>query len=266
MLASFVMPVKDGEKFIEKTVQSILNQSHKDIEIIAVNDHSADDTLGILNKIATKNTNIRVVSLTDKTGIGAGRNLGTKNAKGDVIFPIDADDPSSPNRVELSLKELENKNADIFYGNVERFFVDTGKRELRHFQPYDEKMLRNINFIAHGASAYKKEVFEQVGPYDENLKIGEDYDFFLKAQEKGFKFCFKNTAVSQYTMHPGQITTAGPEKIAERQKWNRLIREKHGIHGIDLEYVKKHATPEIIDFYINKNFDIWFSKESIPTK
>ena len=70
MLASFVMPVKNGEKFLEKTVKSMLDQSHKDIEIIAVNDHSTDDTLEMLNKIAMNNSNIRILNLTDKTGIG----------------------------------------------------------------------------------------------------------------------------------------------------------------------------------------------------
>ena len=264
--ASFVMPVKNGDKLIENTINSLLGQTYNNIEIVVVNDHSDDNTLRILTELSKNNDNIIVCNLTDKTGIGAGRNMGVNHASGDVILPVDSDDPCFPNRAKLSIDELEKNQADIFYANVERHYIETNKRILRHFQPYDEKMLRSINIIAHGASAFKKKVFETVGPYDEDIKIGEDYDFFLSAQERGFKFCSKNIAVSEYTMHKGQITSPLPEKITQRQEWNKLVRARHKIFNIDLEYVKSHATPEVLDFYVNKNYDIWFSENSIPTK
>lgn len=270
MKYSFVLPVKNGSRFIQKTIKSLQNQTEKEIEIIIVNDHSTDHTVQIVDKIAEKDDRIKLFHLPkDKTGEGAGRNFGTRHSIGEIILPTDADDPNYPKRAEVSKQELITNQADIFYGNLERFFPEIDKKEIRHFQPYDAKLLRYINYIASaGASAYYRYVFDKIGGYDESLKTGTDYDFWLKAQEIGFKFCCKNIPLSQYTMHTGQVTgnRNDPEKIKKRQEWNRLIKKKHKIYDIDLDYVKKNATPEVLDFYVNKNYEIWFGEESIPTK
>lgn len=262
------MPVKNGEKFIKNTISSLLNQTFSDLEIVAVNDHSEDNTLNILKEIAKQDERLKVFNMEDKTGIAAGRNLGTQNANGEIILPTDADDPCYPERAAISIEELEKNKADVFYANLMRVYSDTGKKVLRHFQPYDKEMLHYINFIGHGASAFYKKVYDTAGPYDESILIGEDYDFFLNAEENGFKFVSKNIPVSQYTMHPGQTTGVvnDAEKIKKRQLWNKKVREKHSIYNIDPEYVRKNGTPEVVDFYINSNYEIWFGPESIPTK
>jgi|GEM_PF-699439 len=265
---SFVLPVKNGEKFLRHTVESLQKQTLVDIEIVIVNDHSTDNTQEIIEELAKIDSRITVHKLTETSGVAAGRNAGTNIARGEIILPTDADDPNYPNRAEVSVKELERNNADIYYGNVKRHYIETCKDELRHFQPYNARLLSFVNFIANSASAYKKSVFEDVGGYDTKIKIGEDYDFWLSAQEKGYKFCSQNTPLTQYTMHSGQTTgqNLSPEKIAERQKWNQVVREKHRIFDVDVEYVKQHASPEVVDFYVNKNYDIWFAPKSIPEK
>lgn len=264
--ASFVIPVKNGEKFLRKTIESLQQQTISDIEIIIVDDHSEDRTAIIADDIAGKDGRVKYFSNIG-SGVPAARNFGTKNASGEVIFPTDADDPNRSNRVAITKSLLDQTGADIFYGNIERLWVETGKEELRHFQPYDAELFRCINFIGHPASAFKKEVFETVGGYDETLKIVEDYDFFLKAQESGFKFCCKNVVVAQYTMHVGQISgSSTKDKISERQRWNRVLRTKHKIYNVDADYVRSHASPDVVDFYINKNYEIWFSSKSLPTR
>jgi len=264
--ASFVLPVKNSEAFILKTIQSLLNQTYANIEVIVVDDHSTDQSPKILQRLASKDKRIFYLNLKKGEGPAAARNMGTKLATGQVILPTDADDPNYPERAKVSVEMLEKHKADIFYGNLMRFYVDSNKKELRHYQPYDAQLLDNINYIAHsGASAYYKYVFGKVRGYDENIIIGEDYDFWLKAQECGFKFCSENIPLAQYTMHKNQITTHDDKaKIVNRQKWNRIIRSKHSLYNINIDYVKKHCTPEVYDFYINKNYKIWFGKESIP--
>lgn len=266
--ASFVVPVKNGEKYLTKTIESMLIQTEKNIEVIIVNDHSEDDTLILAKKITGRDGRVRVIDLTDKTGVAAARNAGTRISEGEIILPSDADDPNYPRRAQLSLDQLKKNRADIFYSNLERFYADTKRLESRHFQPYDARLLKYINYIAHaGSSAYYRYVFKTVNGYDENIKIGEDYDFWLRAQEKGFRFCSKNIFSAQYTMHQSQATnTNSKEKLAERQKWNRSIRAKHSIFDIDVNYVKQHAEPAVLDFYFNKNHAIWFDPKSIPDK
>lgn len=263
---SFVMPVKNGEMFIEKTINSLLSQTIKDSEIVVVNDHSEDKTENILKTLCQKEKRLKILDLTGKAGVAAARNAGTEVATGEIILPVDADDPNYPDRAETSIAELEKNNCQIFYGNIERYFVDTQLRIPRHFQSYDEKMLRNINIVPHGASAFLKSVYNKVGGYDETLQIGEDYDFFLTAQEKGMRFCSKDICLAQYTMHQGQLTSENQkDRIAKRQKWNRIVRQKHSIYQVDPGYVAQKANPEVQDFYIKKNFDIWFGPDSIPS-
>jgi|SRR3990167_5542633 len=266
-IASYVMPVKNGGKFIKKTLESLFLQTLNEIEIIVVNDHSEDDTVNIVNNLIKKDSRLRMIHLKDTTGVSAGRNAGTRVASGEIILPADADDLNFPNRAEVTIEELKRNKADLFYGNVERFYVETGERKPRHFQPYDAKLLRYINFIPNPASGFTRKVFDKVGPYDENLVIGEDYDLFLSAEEEGFKFCSKNVLLAQYTMQPNQVTsTNSPEKIRVRQKYNRLVRQKHSLFSIDIDYVKNKAASEVVDFYVNQKFDIWFALESIPER
>jgi len=262
---SFVVPVKNGERFIAQTIRSLQEQSVDNLEIIIVNDHSSDNTAKIIQTVAKKDKRIVFCNLSNTTGVAAGRNAGTKLARGAIVLPSDADDPSYPDRAKISIEELEKNNADIFYGNLMRKY-ENGKEELRHFQPYDHKMLRNINIVPNSASAYKKEVFDKIGGYDESLKVGEDYDFWLSAQDKGFKFTCLNRPVTFYSMHSGQLTgtSVNKDKIQKRQKWNLTVREKHNIFSVDPEYVKTYATPRVVDFYTNKNYDIWFAPASIP--
>jgi glycosyltransferase involved in cell wall biosynthesis len=262
---SFVLAVRDGEKFIQNTVSSILKQTYKNWELIIINDHSVDQTKLIVNKIAESNKQIKIFDLVDGEGVACARNFGNKKASGDILLPCDADDPIFPNRAEVSVFELSKQKVDIFYANLERYYLDTGNRASRHFQPYDAELLHYINYIAHGSTAYYKYVTEKIGGYDPEIKIGEDYDFWLKAQETGFKFGYKKINLAQYTMHSGQSTTANSaENITKRQLWNRTVRAKHKIFEVDVNYVKKQATPEVTDFYVNKNYEIWFGDKSIP--
>jgi len=263
--ASFVVPVKNGGKFIAKTLKSLVNQKEKNIEIIIVNDHSTDNTTDIVKKLKKFDKRIKLLeNPTKKTGEAATRNYGTKFALGEIILPTDADDPNSLERASISIRELHSNRADIFYGTLEHYYLETGKKERRFFQPYDAELLRYICYINHaGASAYLRKSFNKLGGYDPTIKIGTDYDLWLRAQEKGFKFVGKDIVLAQYTIHKNQMTSTS---ITERHCWLKMIRQKHQIYTIDMDYIKKNARKETIDFFIKNPYynKIWFSQESLP--
>ena len=265
--ASFVLPIKNGSKFIVNTLKTLINQTEKNIEIIVVNDHSTDNTLKILKMIAKEDKRIKILSNPKNiTGEANSRNYGTKFAKGEIILPTDADDPNNLDRAKISIRELKNNKADIFYGTLEHFYAETGKRERRFFQPYDAKLLLYIDYINHaGASAYLKKCFDKLRGYDPSIEIGTDYDLWLRAQEQNMKFCGKNVVLAQYTFHSAQMTATN---IHNRHKWLKLIRKKHSIFNIDIEYIKKKAKSQVIDFFIKNKYyrKIWFDKNSIPKK
>ena len=115
MMISIIVPVYNSEKYIDKCLDSILNQTYKDLEIVLVNDGSNDQSLKILEKYALRDTRIKVVNQENK-GVAAARNTGLDNATGEYILYVDSDDWIENNMVERMV-EL-SANADIvFCGN-----------------------------------------------------------------------------------------------------------------------------------------------------
>src|SRR2546428_1497219 len=93
---SIIIPVYNAEKYLDKCINSAINQTYPDIEIIAVNDGSTDRSLDILKKYSDK---IKIISK-ENGGLASARNAGFKGARGEWIKPLDADDILYPNAVE----------------------------------------------------------------------------------------------------------------------------------------------------------------------
>ena len=111
-LVSIIVPVYNVEKFIEKCVKSLMNQSHKDIEIILVDDGSPDQSPEIIDRIAIEDQRVHVIHQQNK-GVSAARNAGLQCATGEYVMFVDGDDWIEEKTVEI-LKELMEKNgADI---------------------------------------------------------------------------------------------------------------------------------------------------------
>lgn len=109
---SIIIPVYNGEKNIVKCVESVLNQSYKNTEIIIINDGSTDNTINILNYYKALNSNICVKDKKNE-GVSSARNDGIKIFSGDYILFVDADDILEHNAVEVLLEIMVNKNVEL---------------------------------------------------------------------------------------------------------------------------------------------------------
>lgn len=105
-LITIIINVYNGEKFINKCIDSIINQTYKKIEILIINDGSTDNTLKIIKKYRDKR--IRIITTKNK-GLSMSRNIGIENAKGEYLYFIDSDDYIEPNTIEY-LYNLNKKN------------------------------------------------------------------------------------------------------------------------------------------------------------
>ena len=175
-MVSIIIPTLNEEKYLPSLLDSIRNQSFKDLEIIVADAGSKDTTIEI-----AKNYGCKVI----KGGLPAkGRNEGTKIAKGDLFLFLDADTILLANFFEKILKESKERNLD-----VASFYLEpqTKKRfEKFLFEAfYNLPILILEKFLAHGAQAIlvKKEVFEKVGGFDEKIKFSEDHSFVRKAKK-----------------------------------------------------------------------------------
>lgn len=115
---SVIIPVFNGENYIEKAVSSVINQTYTNYEIIVVNDGSVDNTREIVNKMVSKKENIKLINK-ENAGVSVARNIGIREATGAYLTFLDADDKLECTALELMLKCIVSYDADICVAKVE---------------------------------------------------------------------------------------------------------------------------------------------------
>jgi len=179
-LVSIVIPTLNSESTLEKCLDSVNNQKYSTFEIIVVDGGSDDKTIKIADKFGVKLINANVKSMTKQTNIGAFQ------SKGDYIYRLDSDVVLSPNVVGECVKkcELENCNAVATYWGPETSISFWAKVRKLEKDSYKYDIHRNV------ARFYQKNVYMEIGGYNEDLVSGEDYDIQNRIIEKNYKICF----------------------------------------------------------------------------
>jgi glycosyltransferase involved in cell wall biosynthesis len=179
---SVVIPVFNGEKTIRETVNSVLNQTFSDFELIVINDGSTDSTLEILDSI--QDSRLKVISYSN-AGLAASRNRGITHATGEFISFLDADDLWLPEKLAEQLKALQtNPEAAVAYSwtdyiNAESQFLQSGSHISVSGDVFSKLIV--INFIESGSNVLiRKSALNEVGNFDEALTAAEDWDMFLR--------------------------------------------------------------------------------------
>ncbi len=151
MKVSVIVPVYNTEEYLPKCLESLLNQTEKDIEIICVNDSSTDGSLSILKKYAKRDKRLKYFTVPNG-GAGAARNRGLEKATGEFIYFFDSDDVAEEHLLEKALKRAEETSADIvaFHG----YQFEDGKKESAKFKAgFNQKLLKQ--YLEAGTFSYK---------------------------------------------------------------------------------------------------------------
>ena len=135
-LVSIIIPYFNKKNFINKTINSAINQTYKHIEILIVYDDENIDDLKFINEIKKKDKRIVVIQNKKKEGAGTSRNIGISNSNGKYIAFLDADDIWETNKLEKQIKFMDTKNLDISHTSY--YVVDEkknilGKRFAKNF-------------------------------------------------------------------------------------------------------------------------------------
>lgn len=133
---SVIIPVYNVEDYLTECVDSILNQTYKNYEILLIDDGSTDKSPQICDTYSEKNNKIRVIH-TRNRGLSAARNLGTEKAQGEYIFYLDSDDYVENNVLERMLKIVEQDNADIVCGNFMYTYPDRTVIAIKEEKEYE---------------------------------------------------------------------------------------------------------------------------------
>lgn len=182
MSISVVVPVFNGEKTIEETINSILNQTFQDIEVIIINDGSTDATLETIKKIS--DSRIKIFSYPN-AGLSASRNRGISQAKGEYISFIDADDLWTSDKLESQWQALQkNPQAAVAYSWTDYIdesskFLKSGRRIKVNGDAFSKLLI--TNFLENGSNPLiRQNALEKVGGFDESLPAAEDKDMWLR--------------------------------------------------------------------------------------
>ena len=164
--ASIIVPVYNVENYIERCLNSLVNQTFKDIEVITINDGSTDKSLELLNKYAKEDIRISVIDLGDE-GVSYCRNLGIEKANGKYIMFVDSDDWIDSSMVEVMYKKAEENKLDLVMCSYIREFKDHSK----------EKIFNLPQEIIYKDNEVKNELLRKlVGPIKEELSNPEMLD------------------------------------------------------------------------------------------
>lgn len=215
---SVIMPLYNKENYVEKAIRSILDQTFSDFEIVVVDDCSTDNSLSVVMDMSVEK--IRIVSHEKNKGLSASRNTGIKNALAEFVVFLDADDYWKPHFLE-KIQMLTEKfpQASLFATAYEEIYPEVvlkpnvNKNDLAPgaFLLISDFFVKNLRqpICNHSSLCVRKNLFDSVGFYDENINFSEDVDFNIRAFSAS-PLAFYNGIESCYVIYSeNQITNSG---------------------------------------------------------
>jgi glycosyltransferase involved in cell wall biosynthesis len=216
-----IVPAYNAEKYIRKCLDSLLCQTKKDIEIIAVNDGSKDCTLDILNEYSEKYPSIVKVISQENQGLSITRNNGIKIAEGKYIAFVDSDDYVKPNMLEKLYNKAIEGDYDVVCSDVDCIYpnkvlsVSSGINFETDALSIEQKKILLLNlYVVVWNKLYKKEVFTKDVMFEPGIWF-EDVLFLHKIVPNLNKISFVNESFYQYLQNTSSITYTYSEKLKD---------------------------------------------------
>jgi len=239
---SVIIPTYNRSNLLKRAINSVLNQTFKDFELIVVDDNSADDTKEVVNRFGAGDSRIKYIRHKRNKGGSAARNTGIKHAKGEYIALLDDDDEWLPEKLEKQLNkfsELPSEYGVVYTGFS--FSSESGTKidiqPIYHGRVFEALLEKCI--LGSPTPLIKKFCFRKAGLFDEKLPGCQDWDMWLRIS-KYYKFDFVSKILAKHYVHGQQISVNLRDKISAR---NRFINK----HWFELN---KH--PEILGKHFNR--------------
>ena len=205
-LVSAVIPVYNGSNYLREAIDSVLNQTYPNIEILVIDDGSTDNTWDIIQSYGDKVRGFRK----ENGGVSSALNMGIKNMRGEWFAWLSHDDLWLPENIERKIEFiLKNPGGGIYYGGYS--YINPKHENLYGsngcWYPRGEdlqKMLRSGNYI-HGITALvHRKCFQKVGLFDEHLRCTQDYEMWFRIA-KEYSTYLLPTRLAQTRIHPEQV-------------------------------------------------------------
>jgi glycosyltransferase involved in cell wall biosynthesis len=222
-LVSVIMPSYNHQRFVQEAIQSVLNQTFGDIELIVIDDASKDNSADIIKSAAKKDDRIRAVFHTENKGIARTMNEGVEKAEGKFLAFLDSDDLWTGNKLEREIEVLardeslmvwsEGLVVDVSGHSAGITFSRMHHASRRQKDGYLFEELLKGNYISTQSLVLKTKYVKEIG-FDEELVYLNDYRMLLELS-KIHRFCFIDEPLFKYRLHDGNTI------FSNRDRWRR---------------------------------------------
>ncbi len=257
---SVVIPTYNRAHVLGRALKSVLAQTFDDFEVLVVDDGSTDDTEDLVT--AFGDSRIRYLAQSENRGVGAARNRGLREARGEFVAFLDSDDEWHPKKLDRQIAVFRDRPEEIglVYTGVESVFGDGSRRvdlPTRRGNVYEKLLLENVIHGGGSNAMIRRNVIATVGFFDEAFPAIEDYDYWLRIS-RFFEIDFVDEPLIRYhdsrEHEPGTLERKSLD-VGNNLAARALLYRKHrsemlraGVaHHFLLESARRHLVPEYDD-------------------
>ncbi|WP_157151027.1 glycosyltransferase family 2 protein [Brachyspira sp. SAP_772] len=252
---SVVVPIYNVENYLEKCLDTIINQTLKEIEIICIDDCGKDNSVNILREYAKKDNRIKIISHKENKGLGIARNTGIKEAKGEYISFIDSDDFISKDFLYNLYNTAKKYDSDIVNTLNIKFYENKKSRKFLYtFKQREFESTWNLNDIENFYSKqavtpyvwnklYKTSFLLENNLYFMDIKLGiEDADFTIRLMAHKPKISFNNASIYYYRQRKDSLSSKYTfQQASSSSMFNAIIHMNNALKYYEENY------PELLD-------------------
>lgn len=225
-LVSVIIPTYNRQELVVRAIKSIINQTYTNLEILVVDDASNDNTEVEVKKI--NDNRIKFIKNTINKGVSYSRNIGIKEAKGEIIVLQDSDDESFPNRIEEQARVLFKSDSSIGGVYCGKELIDSNTGEIINVNltatDFKHNFVNGEYILTPGTGLLmmRKSVFEDVGYFDESLRARVDTELAIRVAKK-YNYAFVNKVLVKVYRFHDQIGA----DIENQNRAKEILLEKH---------------------------------------
>ena len=260
-MVSIIVPVYNAEKYLKRCLESIINQTYKNIEVILVDDGSVDKSPEICDEYKELDNRVKVIHK-ENGGASSARNIGLDAVNGEFVCFVDSDDWIEKNMIEVLLKKLKESNVDIVRCNT----CELDNQVKESWTETRDKVIDNV--LNGNISAYvyllivKYEIVKNIR-FNENILLMEDTLFLLNILIKECKINFINEKLYHYEMNNGGLTLStrnAKNKIFGLIEYKNKVIELLKDNDLYLEEREKNINLVITKFIIYYSYKLSIQK------
>jgi len=246
---SIVMPTYNGASHIQKSIESCLNQTYRNTELIIVDDGSIDDIKTVVDKF--NDNRIKYFKHNINLGLPAALNTGFEKTTGGYLTWTSDDNFYKPDALEIMVAYLKN-HSDVDFVYSDFYIVNEKEKIVENYIPALPETLKKYSCV--GASfLYTRKVYEKIGGYDINYFLAEDYDHFLKIYTN-FKMAKISKSLYYYRSHSNSLTEKYGDYMVSRVCNEVRLKNFSNHFKLERSLKGRNFAIAVKDYYLAENY------------